>query len=103
MCYRMFLWVLSLYKHLLIKNINNIYNLSQKQLIPNWGCKITGNEIADDLQKLKVNRMPNQKCRAAHENSQRIAITKHSKNLCAGGVEGNESHLKHMLRFVKKI
>ena len=45
--------------------------------------------------------MPNQKCRAAHENSQRIAITKHSKNLCAGGVEGNESHLKHMLRFVK--
>ena len=39
--------------------------------------------------------MPNQKCRAAHENSQRIAITKHSKNLCVGGEEGNESHFSN--------
>ena len=48
--------------------------------------------------------MSNQKCRAAHENSQRIAITKHSKNLCAVGVEGNENHfLTHILCFVKTI
>ena len=48
--------------------------------------------------------MPNQKCRAAHENTERIAITKHSHNLCAGGVEGNESHfLNHMLCFVKQF
>jgi len=45
--------------------------------------------IADVLQKFNVNRMSNQKCRAAYENSQRIAITKHSKNLCAVGVEGS--------------
>ena len=36
--------------------------------------------------------MSNQKCRAAHDNTQRIATTKFNQNLCAGGVEGNEYH-----------
>ena len=37
--------------------------------------------------------MSNQKCKAAHGRiAQRIAITEFNQNLCAGGVEGNESH-----------
>ena len=40
--------------------------------------------------------MPNKKCRATNEISQRIASTKHSENLCAVGVEGNESHFSNI-------
>ena len=48
--------------------------------------------------------MSNQKCKAAHENAQQIAISDYSQNLCAGGVEGNEKlFLNHILRFVKTI
>ena len=60
--------------------------------------------IAKDLQKLEVNRVSNQKCRAAFGDSEQIAITENSQNFCAGGEEGNESHLlNHMLCFVKTI
>ena len=48
--------------------------------------------------------MSNQKCRAAFGDVKQIAITENSQNFCAGGEEGNESHLlNHMLCFVKTI
>ena len=43
-----------------------------------------------------MTRMSNQKCKAAHENSEQIATTKYSKNLCAGGEEGNENHFSKL-------
>jgi len=65
-------------------------------VVAGWGYEYQDpleihDRIADDLQKLKVNRMSNQKCRAAHDNTQRIATTKFNQNLCAGGVEGQDS------------
>ena len=58
--------------------------------------------LANDLQKLEVKRVSNQKCRAVHGDPEQIAITEPSQNLCVGGEEGNESHfLNHMLCFVK--
>ena len=70
-----------------------------KTINTEWLRKIIGSVVAEDLQKLKVKRMSNQKCKAAHENTEHIPITKHSQTLCAGGVKGNEKlFLNHILR-----
>merc|ERR1712126_626222 len=66
-------------------------------VVAGWGfvkqdeMEIEADVIADDLQKLEVNRVSNQKCRDAHGNSKQVAITENSQNLCAGGEEGKDS------------
>merc|ERR1712136_661304 len=66
-------------------------------VVAGWGkvkqdaMGIEDDVIANDLQKLEVKRVSNQKCRAVHGDSKEIAITEPSQNLCAGGEEGKDS------------
>merc|ERR1712198_388581 len=66
-------------------------------VVAGWGyvkqdaMKIEAPVIAEDLQKLEVNRVSNQKCRAAFGDSEQIGITENSQNFCAGGEEGKDS------------
>ena len=57
-----------------------------------FNCYLIGqvidNKVADGLQKLKVNHVSTEKCKAAHGNSDRIVPAAHSRHLCAGGIEG---------------
>merc|ERR1712136_601637 len=66
-------------------------------VVAGWGwakqdeMKIENPVLANDLQKLEVKRVSNQKCRAVHGDPEQIAITEPSQNLCAGGEEGKDS------------
>lgn len=64
--------------------------------------QVIDHKVAEGLQKLKVNHVSTEKCKAAWDvrgNSERIVPAAHSRHLCAGGIEGK--FLSSFIRFLE--